>query len=164
MPKVNQVMYTLDTICEPNIMILAHMVLEIFCSQSSILRLTTVQWGSRKMSKNSATTSPTENKKKYGSAYISHIKFQDPIKILFLTLCKCNGCKDRPTDRPKPICPLNFEEVGVIKSLADTLPVSRMWCLIRFCSSLLFFLLKLNKLNGLREVNLCLRSFRHDKF
>ena len=31
--KVNQVIYTLDTIYEPNIMILAQAVLEIFCSQ-----------------------------------------------------------------------------------------------------------------------------------
>ena len=34
--KVNQVIYTLDTICDPNIMTLAQVVLEIFCSQSSI--------------------------------------------------------------------------------------------------------------------------------
>ena len=36
LPKVNQVIYTLDTICEPNIMILAHAVLQIFCWQDSI--------------------------------------------------------------------------------------------------------------------------------
>ena len=30
---VNQVIYTLDTICEPNIMTLAQAVLQIFCSQ-----------------------------------------------------------------------------------------------------------------------------------
>ena len=35
LPKVNQVIYTLDTICEPNIMILVQAVLEIFCSQGS---------------------------------------------------------------------------------------------------------------------------------
>ena len=29
--KVNQVIYTLDTICEPNIMILAQANLQIFC-------------------------------------------------------------------------------------------------------------------------------------
>ena len=34
--KVNQVIYILDTICDPNIMTLAQAVLEIFCSQSSI--------------------------------------------------------------------------------------------------------------------------------
>ena len=33
LPKVNQVIYTLDTIYEPNIMILAPGVLKIFCSQ-----------------------------------------------------------------------------------------------------------------------------------
>ena len=31
LPKVNQVIYTLDTICGPNIMILAQAVLYIFC-------------------------------------------------------------------------------------------------------------------------------------
>ena len=35
-PKVNQVISTLDTICDPNIMTLAQAVLEIFCSQASI--------------------------------------------------------------------------------------------------------------------------------
>ena len=34
--KVNQVIYTLDTICDPNIMTLAHAILEIFCPQASI--------------------------------------------------------------------------------------------------------------------------------
>ena len=65
----DQVIYTLDTICEPNIMILAQMVLEIFCSQSSI----GLQWESRKKKKhshtlknghNSSTTSPTKKNKK----------------------------------------------------------------------------------------------------
>ena len=44
LPKVNQVIYTLDTICEPNIMTLAQAVLELFCSQGSI----GLQWESRK--------------------------------------------------------------------------------------------------------------------
>ena len=35
-PKVNQVIYCLDTICEPNIMTLAQMVLKIFRSQAFI--------------------------------------------------------------------------------------------------------------------------------
>ena len=34
--KVNQVIYTLDTICEPYIMILAQAVLQLFCWQGSI--------------------------------------------------------------------------------------------------------------------------------
>ena len=33
LPKVNQVIYTLDTFCMPNIMTLAQAVLQIFCSQ-----------------------------------------------------------------------------------------------------------------------------------
>ena len=35
LPKVYQVIYTLDTICESNIMILAQAVLQIFCRQDS---------------------------------------------------------------------------------------------------------------------------------
>ena len=31
LPKVNQVIYALDTICVPNIMILAQAVLQLFC-------------------------------------------------------------------------------------------------------------------------------------
>ena len=34
--KVNQSIYILDTVCEPNIMILAQTVLKIFCWQDSI--------------------------------------------------------------------------------------------------------------------------------
>ena len=34
--KVNQVIYTLDTICDPNILTLAQALLEIFCSQASL--------------------------------------------------------------------------------------------------------------------------------
>ena len=34
--KSYQVIYTLDPICDPNIMTLAQVVLEIFCSQDSI--------------------------------------------------------------------------------------------------------------------------------
>ena len=36
LPKVYQVIYTLDTIYEPNIMTLAQAVLQIFCSQSPL--------------------------------------------------------------------------------------------------------------------------------
>ena len=36
LPKVIQVIYTLDTICKPNIMILVYAVLQIFCWQGSI--------------------------------------------------------------------------------------------------------------------------------
>ena len=36
LPKVNQVIFTLDTICDPIIMTLAQAVLEIFRSQASI--------------------------------------------------------------------------------------------------------------------------------
>ena len=36
LPKVNQVSYTLDIICEPNITTLAQAVVKTFCSQGSI--------------------------------------------------------------------------------------------------------------------------------
>ena len=63
LPKVNQVISILDTICEPNIMILAQAVFEIFCSQGTI----GLQWkvGKKKTSKrgyNSGTTSLKEKK------------------------------------------------------------------------------------------------------
>ena len=50
LPKVNQVIYTIDTICEPNIMILAQGVLKIFCSQGSV----GLQWEKRKHVKKGA--------------------------------------------------------------------------------------------------------------
>ena len=66
LPKINQVIYILDTICEPNIMILAQAALEVFCSQGSI----GLQWESRKKTskkgRNSATKSPIEKKKNMG--------------------------------------------------------------------------------------------------
>ena len=43
LPKIPQVIYTLDTKCVPNIMILAHAVLQIFCWQGSI-GLQCVSW------------------------------------------------------------------------------------------------------------------------
>ena len=36
LPEINQIINTLDTIYDPNIMTLAQAVLEIFCSQASI--------------------------------------------------------------------------------------------------------------------------------
>ena len=36
LPNINQVIYTIDTICVPNIMILPQMLLQIFCWQGSI--------------------------------------------------------------------------------------------------------------------------------
>ena len=117
LPKVNQVIYTSDTICELNIMILAQMVLEIFCSQSSKC----LQWKSRKMSKkghNSATTSPTEKKNIRVCLcfmVIPHIEFQDPVSNRSWPYASVTDARtNRPTDRPKPICPLNFFEVGGI--------------------------------------------------
>ena len=44
LPKINQVIFTIDTICVPNIMILAQMFLQIFCWQGSI----GLQWMSEK--------------------------------------------------------------------------------------------------------------------
>ena len=35
LPKVNQAIYTLDTICDSNILTLAKEALEVFCSQAS---------------------------------------------------------------------------------------------------------------------------------
>ena len=57
LPTVNQVIYTLDTILELNIMILAQVVLQIFCWQ---IYNGKVEKESKKVH-NSATTSPTKN-------------------------------------------------------------------------------------------------------
>ena len=51
LPKVNQVTYTLDTICVPNIMILAQTVLQIFCWQGSI-GLQCISWKKGKIQPN----------------------------------------------------------------------------------------------------------------
>ena len=83
--KVNQFIYTLDTICEPNIMILAQPILEIFSSQGSI----GLYWQSKKETSkkghNSATKSPTE-KKKIRVLFFSYLLHISNFKILFLTL------------------------------------------------------------------------------
>ena len=77
MPKVNQVTYTFETICKPNIMTLAQAVLEIFCSQGSI----DFQWESRKNVEKGLQL--TKKKKKICVrlifVLIPHIKFQDHI-------------------------------------------------------------------------------------
>ena len=41
LPKVNQVIYTLDAICEPNIMILAQAVLQIFVYYAKVKKYRT---------------------------------------------------------------------------------------------------------------------------
>ena len=68
---------------------------------------------------NCAIQGPTE-KKKYVFAYffvlMLYIKFQVPSSSGSLVLQPTKGVTDRRTDgqmdRPKPICPLNFFEVG----------------------------------------------------
>ena len=80
LPKDNQVIYTLDTICEPNIMILARVVLEIFCSQGSI----GLQWESWK--RVITLQRQVWRKEKYGSAYLSYLFHIWNFKILSLTV------------------------------------------------------------------------------
>ena len=79
--KVKQVIYTLDTICEPNIMILVQAVLQIFCSQVPYVYHGKVEKGSKK-GHNSATAIPTEKNNIWVHLYfmlIPYIKFQDPV-------------------------------------------------------------------------------------
>ena len=82
LPKVNQkVIYTMDTTCEPNIIILAQTILEIICSQGSI----GLRWErGRKTSKKRGirTTILTDKKKIRVCLFFMlnpHIKFQDPV-------------------------------------------------------------------------------------
>ena len=69
LPKVNQVIYTLDTICELNIMILAQAVLQIFCWQVSI----GLQWKRLKNGrKRGVTLQGQQKRKKNTSPLIFH--------------------------------------------------------------------------------------------
>ena len=46
LPKLNQVIYTLDTICRPKIMIIARAVLQVFCWQGPVLvKFLSMKWG-----------------------------------------------------------------------------------------------------------------------
>ena len=127
LPKVNQVIYTLDTICVPNIMILAQAGIQIFCWQGSI----GVQWVSRKRGMIQSNihrilrkvnqviwimysnTMPdimilAQAEKNMGPL-IFHADSTSNFKILSLTvLDRIQSVTDKHTDRPKPICPLNF--------------------------------------------------------
>ena len=66
-----------------------------------------------------AIQGPTDKKKyvfAYFCTYAIYIKFQVPSSSGSLVLQPTKGVTDRRTDgqmdRPKPICPLNFFEVG----------------------------------------------------
>ena len=65
-------------------------------------------------------TTTTEKKKKYGSSYCSCFIHILNFKILSLTSWPSPSVTDGWTDRPKPICPLNFFEVGGIKKERQT--------------------------------------------
>ena len=62
LPKVNQVICTLDKICDPNIMTLAQAVLEIFCLQASI-GLQCNKMKNFEKGNNSVMTNPMDKKK-----------------------------------------------------------------------------------------------------
>ena len=87
--------------------------------------------------------------------YMPHIKFQDSSisgsrvsQLPSITDRQTDGQTDRRTDRPKPICPLNFSEVGGIKTKFPKLPpkmtifiqlsMERHNCLIRLLGMLIF--------------------------
>ena len=85
--NVNHVIYTLNTLCMPNIMTLAQAVLQIFEPNIIILAQMVLEifYSQRSIGK---------EKKKYGSAYISWLFHISNFKILSLTvldLCKNNG-------------------------------------------------------------------------
>ena len=106
LPKVNQVIYTLDITCMSNIMILDQAVLQIFCWQGSLgYKLKNVH--------NSATTNPTKKKMEVCLIFmlVLYIEFQDPTS---------NGSWPyaKVTDRQAQTnnCPLNgFFQVEGIK-------------------------------------------------
>ena len=96
LPKFNQVVYTLNTVCEPNIMILAPAVLRIFCWQGSI----GLQWQSKKRRKRNITLQrKVRGKKRYGSSYLSYLFHTSNFKILSITfLDRMQSVTDRDTD------------------------------------------------------------------
>ena len=95
LPKLYQVTYTLDTICQLNIMLLALVVLQIFCWQGSIglqckswKRVITLQW------------QVWRKRKKYGSANFSCLFHILNFKSLPITLLDCmQSVTDTPADR-----------------------------------------------------------------
>ena len=117
LPKGNQVIYTLDTISEPNSMILAQAVLKIFCPKRSQERGITLQ------------KQVQRKRKKYVFAYFSCLFHILNFKILSLTVLDRMQCvTDIPTDRPKTIRYLNFCEVGSIK-ITLTGDNANQWCI-----------------------------------
>ena len=96
LPKVNQFIYTFDTICKPNIMILAQVILKIFCSHSFICWMPMSEKGH-----NSVYFS--QNFIKCLSGYLHYVPklytwHQDPssngsLDILFTMLLYCRKCQ-----------------------------------------------------------------------
>ena len=113
----NFAIYTLGTICEPNIMILAQAVLQIFFTRCRRFTMEKSKKGRKR-----GITLQRQFRRKRKTIRVrlffmlipyTCIKFQDPICNRSWPYAKRNG----QTDRPKPICPLNFLEVGGIKKL-----------------------------------------------
>ena len=97
-PIVNQVIYTLNATCVPNIMILAQAVLQIFCSQSSIdllckneKRGITLQWQIQQEKK--------KIRVRLFFMLIPYIKFQDPVSNRSWPYAKCFGQMHTGSDR-----------------------------------------------------------------
>ena len=71
--------------------------------------------------------------------YMPHIKFQDSSisgsrvsQLPSITDRQTDGRTDGRTDRPKPICPLNFSEVGGIKTWRCTYCKTLTTCSVKF--------------------------------
>ena len=98
--------------------------------------------------------SPMEKKKKkYGSSYFPYSFHISNFKILTLTILDhMQSATDRRMQRPKPICPLNFFEVGDIKivnivwrlkmqmNLLKALVIALNFHLVKYCFTSSFIL------------------------
>ena len=85
LPKVYQVIYTLDTICELNIMSLAQAVLQIFCSQGPL-------WVKCLSKKGNNSVKFWQNFMKSQSGDLHNVPklyawYHDPSSSVFLTFC-----------------------------------------------------------------------------
>ena len=99
--KINQVIYALDSICEPNMMIIA---------QSSFPEILFTRF--HRFLCNDKSDGKEKICVRLFFMLVPYIKFQDPISNHSWPHAKRYG--QRYTDRPKPICPLNvFKVVGI---------------------------------------------------
>ena len=124
LPKVNQVNYTLDTISEPNIMVLAQVVLQILCWQCSI----GLQCMSRKRStiqSNIYRNLPKVNQVNYTLDKISEPNIMVLAQVVLQILCwQCSiglQCISRKRSTIQSNIYRNLPKVNQVNNTLDTI-------------------------------------------